>query len=187
MENFDAIQYKLPPELLRAAREADDVIRKAVEHVESSYLVHRQIDILRVEDVQGAASVSASELLRFISPLTRSIVHDSADNKPTTQQAISFSGVVGKNILRFVEQFFDQLRGIICRGRKGSLSTTSYSVIATLAQWLSSHTGIEPPLATAAATAILIAILEATKGAFCKMTASEAKKAFANASKPNSN
>jgi len=185
MENLDTPQYKLPPELLRAAKEADDVIRKAVEHVEGAYLVHRQIEILRIEDAQGFAKVSASELLRFISPLTRSIALDSADNRPMPQRGISLSGAVGRNILRFVEQFFDQLRDIICKGRKDTLSTTSHSAIAALALWLSSHAGIEAHLATAVATAILIAILTATKGAFCKMTAPEAKKALAKASSSN--
>jgi len=187
MDNFDTLQYKLPPELLRAAREADDVIRKAVEHVEGQYLVHRQIEILRIEDAQGTAKVSASELLRFISPLTRSIALDSADKRPTPQREISLSGAVGINILRFVEQFFDQLRDIICKGRKDTLSTTSHSAIAALAVWLSSHAGIEAHLATAVATAILIAILTATKGAFCKMTAPEAKKTLATASSPKDN
>jgi hypothetical protein len=181
MENFDTLHYKLTPELLRAAREADDVIREAVEQVQGSYLVHRQIEMLRIQDAQGTATVSASDLLRFISPLTRSIALDSADNKPRPQRGISLSGAVGRNILRFVDQFFDQLRDIICKGRKDTLSTTSHSAIAALAVWLSSHAGIEAHLATAVATAILIAILTATKGAFCKMTAPEAKRAIAKA------
>lgn len=43
------------------------------------------------------------------------------------------------------------------------------------------HLGVDEKAATAAATAILIAIMTATKGAFCKMTADEAKKAIAEA------
>jgi hypothetical protein len=195
VENFDAIQYRLPPELLRAASDADDVIRKAVQHVEGPYLMRRQIDVLLIEDAQGTVRVSASELLRFISPLTRSNGYDSADKMPTSQRGIaskrtlergiSLTSAPGTAILRFVEQFFDQLRSIICKGRKDTLSTTAHSAIAALAVWLSSHSGVEAHLATAVATAILIAILTATKGAFCRMTVAEAKQALANASKPN--
>jgi hypothetical protein len=184
MNDFDEPTYKLPPDLLRAAQEADETIRQAIQSVEGRYLVRRQIEVLRIQDEHGTASVSASELLQFLSPLTRSISHDSADGKPIPHRSMSLSGVVGNNILRFAEQFADQLRTVICKGKKDALSTTSYSAIAALATWLASHSGIEPHLATAVATAILIAVLTATKGAFCKMTAREAKEAFAKIAKP---
>ena len=91
---------------------------------------------------------------------------------------IKFVGSTGRNILRFIDLWLEELRGIICKGAK-SLSGTTHTLIVALSSRLATKFGVQPHIATAVATAILVAILTATKGAFCKMTAEQAKAALA--------
>jgi hypothetical protein len=188
MENYkdpiDGHSYALPPELLKAAQEEEGRIRGAIEHVEGNYLVHRQVLVLQFKDNLGVADITSSDLARFFSPLVRSRAHDSAAATPQGAPVVSLTDKAGKTILRFLSLYFDQIRDMVCKGNKKSLSAPAHAGLVALAGWLSSHLGVERHEATAAAAAILIAILIATKGAFCKMTASEAKSALDSAAKP---
>jgi hypothetical protein len=105
---------------------------------------------------------------------------DSATPTPLWTPEIKFGSKTAKSVLRFIELYLEELRRIICKGGKG-LSTTTKGGLVAVASWLAAKFGVLPHIATAVATAILVAALTATKGAFCKMTAERAKAALAAA------
>ncbi|SRR6266481_308119 len=181
MDNFDdplgTQAYVLPSDLISAAQERSWALSRSLEEISGAYLTHRQVTAIRFQDGSKTIDLSASEIARFLGQL-RPLAMDSATPTPRRAPEVRFVSTVGTHILRFVELFFEELRGIICKGAK-SLSGTTNTVIVALASWLATKLGVSPHIATAVATAILVAILTATKGAFCKMTAEQAKAALA--------
>ena len=87
------------------------------------------------------------------------------------------------SIKRLILHFFNNLRKLICprAGAKPTLSTGGQATIGGLSVWLAAHLGLAVGVATSLATAVLIVIATATKGAFCDMTAEMAKAAIQKA------
>lgn len=183
MENYDDPlsnqTYKLPADLVGVAQDASWKLSKSLEEISGGYLTQRQVTALTFQDGPKTIQMSAGEIARFLGQL-RPMAMDSATPIPRRDLVIGFAGTVGTNILRFIELWLEELRGIICKGAK-SLSGTTHTVIVALSSWLATKLGVQPHIAAAVATAILVAILTATKGAFCKMTAEQAKAALAAA------
>jgi hypothetical protein len=177
--------YTVPKDLLDEAKRTAYEFGHQLEYVESKYLVLRKF---RVGLSDESSDITSIELLDFLKQAGRSqnYVNDSAPDptKPTrppvvtTPPEISLQNKVGKVLLDFVLRFYEQIRDLICKGRKVPGATT-HTVIVALAVWLSQHAGINQPAVTALATAIMMAVATATKGAFCEMTAEAAKQAIA--------
>jgi hypothetical protein len=182
MDNYDAEPYKLPAELIGAAQEVGWKLARSLEEISGSYLVQRQEKGLAFQDGAKTIELSSGEIARFLNQL-RPLTLDSATPTKRRDPEIRFGSATATSILRFVELWMDELRGIICKGAK-ALSGTTHAVIVALSSWLATKLGVQPHIATAVATAILVAILTATKGAFCKMTAEQAKAALAAAAVP---
>jgi hypothetical protein len=180
MENHPP--YVLPRELTQVAAASEAEIRKAIQYVEGGYLLHREVTVLRIDEDGVAAELTASELARFLSYL-RPMTLDSGTPTKRTPPEPPLSSRAGKNILRFASLYFDEIRALVCKRKKQSLGTTTHAALVAIAGWLSSHFGVDSPAVTGVAAAILIAVLTATKGAFCKMTAPEAKAALVAAGK----
>jgi hypothetical protein len=174
--------YILPLDLTQAAAAAEAEIRKTIEHVEGGYLVHRQVAIIHIDENGVRAELTANELIAFLSYL-RPLTLDSATPTKRSTPEPKLSSPAGKSILKFTSLYFDEIRAQICKGKKQSLGTTTHAALVAIAGWLSSHFGMESPAVTGVAAAILIAALTATKGAFCKMKASDAKASIEAASK----
>jgi hypothetical protein len=173
--------YEIPPELSKAAREADALLRPMVQAVEGGYLIQRSIEVLKFQDAHGMASLSAADLLRFMEPLHLVIAMDSAKPIDRPKRDISLTGKTGIILLRFVKLSFVELQKIICKGSKTSLSDNTHAAIIGIAGWIAGHLGIAGNLATALATGMFITVAKATKGGFCKMTPAEIEKALAEA------
>lgn len=171
--------YKLPVDLVGAAQEESWKLSKSLQEISGGYLVQRQVTAITFPDGAQTIQLSAGDIARFLGQL-RPLALDSAESTSRPDLQIKFRGTVGANILRFIELWFEELRGIICKGAK-SLSGKTQTVIVAISSWLATKLGVQPHIATAIATAILVAILTATKGAFCKMTAEQAKAALAEA------
>jgi hypothetical protein len=144
--------------------------------------VHRQVAVLHIGEDGVRAELTASELVAFLSYL-RPLTLDSATLTKRTVPEPPLSSRAGKNILKFTSLDFDEIRALICKRKKQGLGTTAHAALVAIAGWLSSHFGMESPAVTGVAAAILIAALTATKGAFCKMTAPEAKAAVTAANR----
>jgi hypothetical protein len=174
--------YVLPDDLIREARDISSTLSRSIEEISGTFLVHRQVTAIIFQDGPKTVELSASEIARFLGQL-RHLTLDSATPTPRRTPEIKFIGTFGANILRFIEIFFEELRGIICKRAK-SLSGTSHTVIVALASWLAGKLGVAQPMATAVATAILVAVLTATEGAFCKMSTKEARASLGAVARP---
>jgi len=188
---FDDFSYRLPPELLQDAREADAALRRSIEHIEGRFLVHRAVTVVRFSDQDGKAQLTGSELLGFLMPFVHKEARDSAYRSGSRGDpgvvigdrgvSIKVKSAEGTNIRRFVELYFDEIRRRICKGGARNLSATTHAALVALASWLATHIGVYEKASTALAAAILISILSPTKGAFCRMSAEEAKAALKKA------
>jgi hypothetical protein len=91
--------------------------------------------------------------------------------------------IIPPSIKKFVLYFFNNLRKLICprAGTKPSLSTGGQAAITAIAVWIAGALGLAAHVATSLASAALILIATATKGAFCDMTAEMAKAAIKKA------
>jgi hypothetical protein len=91
--------------------------------------------------------------------------------------------IIPASIKKFVLYFFNNLRKLICSraGTKPSLSTGGQAAITAIAVWAAGALGLAAHVATSLASAALILIATATKGAFCDMTAEMAKAAIKKA------
>lgn len=125
--------YVLPDDLIREARDISSTLSRSIEEISGTFLVHRQVTAITFQDGPKTVELSASEIARFLGQL-RHLTLDSATPTPRHTPEIKFIGVVGANILRFIEIFFEDLRGIICKRAK-SLSGTTHTVIVALASW----------------------------------------------------
>lgn len=177
--------YALPSELLQEVREAEADLRKSVQHIEGRYLVYRQTPILEFPAGAGRVEITGADLLQFLQPLVKSIALDSAEGRGKPPRKIaSLKSVVARKILDFIMLEFEELRALICKDNKKKfpLSAKTTVAIAGLTHWAVDHMGVKEEFAKSIATSILVAVLTATKGAFCKMTAKEAMEALERAS-----
>jgi hypothetical protein len=97
-------------------------------------------------------------------------------------------GALASALYVFWWRFFDEIRDRVCVGGKSdsAIGPTASASIAALTHWIAGRFQIEAETAKALATGVLITIASATKGAFCKMTANEAKE-IATRTKPHFN
>lgn len=74
--------------------------------------------------------------------------------------------------------YFYDLREITCKTYKKTFLLSHQTTVAVvgLTHWLLQHFAMDDELAKSTAGAFVVAIVVATKGTFCKMTAQEAKK-----------
>lgn len=153
-------------------------MRRSIEYSDGRYLVHREVPILRFEGKSGAVVLQASDVLQVLSPLVRSITHDSAEPSPRRAPTVSFSSTAGKKFRDFIELSFYELRDRICKKNNKQVSANTTVAAASIAHWILPHFGMQEEYAKVTAAAILVALLSAPKGAFCKMTEKDAKAAF---------
>jgi hypothetical protein len=90
------------------------------------------------------------------------------------------SSKIPKPVRDFTVYFLINIRKIICpkSNNKLVLNAASTGMVGALALWLAKTFGITSEVAEAFASAVLITIATATKGAFCDMTAEMAKAAL---------
>lgn len=84
---------------------------------------------------------------------------------------------------RFILLFLSELRMLICKNTKAGRSTaksqtTTEGIATGMAAWIATKFGVSDPVALGIAAAVLLSILYATKGAFCKMTDAEVEKSL---------
>lgn len=84
---------------------------------------------------------------------------------------------------RFVLYFLSEIREVLCDDKKATQLSEASNVSATgmvaaFATWVGSKFDISDPAAIGIATAVLLTIVYATRGALCKMTDEEIKKSF---------
>ena len=91
--------------------------------------------------------------------------------------------IIPTSIKKFTLYFFINIRKLICpKGNaKPHLSAGGAGMVGGLAVLIAGHFGIVADVAKAIASAVLILIVSATKGAFCDMTAGAAKLAIKKA------
>src|ERR1700722_728156 len=75
----------------------------------------------------------------------------------------------------FFREFCTEIRTIICDKRASTAvgKSTGFSAKAAttaLAAWMTQHFGCSEPFAIGGAAVVLLVLMEATRGAFCKMT-----------------
>jgi hypothetical protein len=167
----DDTLYTMSDDLWRAAREAESELRKSVQALEGRYLVYRQIPLVTFSSSAGDVQLEASDLLRFLEPLVRASTYDSAEERAHSRRGGSFASAAGRKVREFIEVYVYELRNLICKRAKANFPVSSQTTIAIagLTHWLMEHFGVHAEYAKSLATGILVALLTATKGAFCKM------------------
>jgi hypothetical protein len=174
--------YALPPDLRHAAQAAADDLRKRIQYIDGNYLVERDEAVLLFDPTGSSIELKSRDLMHFLS-LNRKRTLDSVDGGKNVPEENRLAGKAGQAILRIVVVYFDELRKLICKGKKGSVGAATQGVIAALVTWLTGHMGVDQHAATGVAVGILITLLSATKGAFCRLTEDHAKALLADASK----
>jgi hypothetical protein len=93
------------------------------------------------------------------------------------------SSRIPKPVRDFAIHFLVNIRKVICPKAKNKvvLGAASTGIVGALALWLVRTFGITSEVAETFASAVLITIATATKGAFCDMTADMTKAALKNA------
>ncbi len=176
MPDNESLEYSLPSDLISLAARKSSEISKSLEEIRGGFLTHRQLTALRFDAGIGPEEISASEVARFLGQL-RTMAFDSAEPAPSRPKTVSLSGIVGTKLSQFIDYFFLEIRNVICKGPKRP-SVPASAVVTELAHWLVTQMGVAGALGDGVAIAILLAVLTATKGAFCKMTEAEAKAAL---------
>jgi hypothetical protein len=182
MNISDDSPYGLPKELLRAASDATAQLRRSLEYVDGGFLLQRETRVLEFKTGAGnVVALRGNDLLNFLQPLVSTPTFDSAT--PTSRPpaaGVSLATTAGKKMRDFVELYFYELRALVCKKNKKTfpVSPGTTVAIAGVTHWLLEHFGIQEEYAKTMATAILVALLTATKGTFCKMTENEAKAAL---------
>jgi hypothetical protein len=179
MNRHDEVPYILPPELLEDAKEADARLRKSIEYVDHGMLLHRRVLVPQFKTADGdQINLYGADLLAFLQPVVSSRTTDSATQQGQPQpQSLSFVAASGQKILSFIRTYFYQLREIICKRLKKNFPLSHHTTVAIVGvtHWLLQHFGVDDELAKSTASAIVVALVAATKGTFCKMTAKEAE------------
>ena len=167
----------LPRELVGAAVESQAALRKVVEHVDGGYLVVRNVPLI-------AGEISATDLYWFLSPVARHGTFDSIEGRPQAAAGVSLHSPAGTVIAAFIRRFFKRIRDAICGPKKSTaLGVSAVGAAASLARFIAEHFGLQEEMAKAVATSVLVAILVATKGAFCDVTEEKALKAILEAAR----
>jgi len=166
--------YEIPDELRREARDAEAVLRKSLTQVSGKFLTVRHVPIARLRD---GTEVTAHNFLQFLEPLTRATALDTERGPILPSQSVARL-VVGRLIIRFVIEFFDLIRKWVCKNGKKNfpLSHKATFGITSLAHEMASHFGVHAEVGKAMAASVMLLLLWAFKGAFCRVTASEAMK-----------
>lgn len=168
----DIPKYALPRELLIIVSEARSVLENRTEGVDGTTIV-------RLED---GWSIGAHDLEDFLEPVSARHTLKSIKSDKPFHGKISFQDTSGKLVVEFIKRFFKKIRDVICGpNKKTALTAQVLTGVTALVHWLMENFGIKEELAKAFAAAILIAILTATKGAFCEMTEERALKAVLSA------
>ncbi len=173
--------YVLPLDLRDAAEAAADDLRKQIHYIERDYLVERDVTVLLFDQTGTPIELKVGDLMRFLS-LNRKRTLDSADAGKQVTEENPHASRASQTVLRIVVVYFDELRKLICKGKKGSLGAATQGAIAGIAAWLIGVLGVDQHAATGVAVAILITLLSATKGAFCRLTEEQAKALLTEAS-----
>src|SRR5580704_2163876 len=169
--------YELPSELIYQARESWRWLRERSDEVVGNFLERKEFPVLY--EINPASPnmprwyINNTDLLDFLAPVTQSSAVDSAESRQKITKSISFKTKAGVVILQFIRLFFDEIRKLICKSNKTNFSVGKEMALAltSLAHWLAAHFGIVEELAKVTASAVLVAIASATKGAFCRLTA----------------
>ena len=177
MDELPKRPYALPRELVSAAVESQAALRKVVEHVDRGHLVVRNVPLI-------AGEISATDLYWFLLPVARPRAFDSIEGRPQAAAGVSLHSPAGKVIAAFIRRFFKRIRDAICGPQKSAaLGASAVGAAASLARFVAGHFGLQEEMAKAVATSVLVAILMATKGAFCDVTEEKALKAILDAAR----
>jgi hypothetical protein len=173
MNGHDQPAFALPRDLLRAAAESEAHLTKLIQHVEGKYLVTRDFTLYEFTD---ESALKASDLQKFLSPITRVRGLDSKDAPVPPRAQWSLKTASWRVIAEFIKRFFKKIRDLICGPKtKGyKLSHTSVGALAGLAEWIMHELHFSTEMAKALACTILIGILSASKGTICEMTEEKA-------------
>ncbi len=173
--------YALPPELVKAAREAEAELRKSIGRAPREYVTHGSGPSLVFSNEGNKIIVSRNDIVDFLGPLVRIDMSATKEREgePKPKREVSFASVAGNKVLEFIEVQFYELRALICKKNKTSFPSKTVIALSGITDLLMKHFGLESVFAGTTAVSILVAILTATKGAFCKMTDAQAKAVFA--------
>jgi hypothetical protein len=110
-------------------------------------------------------------------PVSDAVRYRNASKAIRASRAGGFLRQTGNSIAELISLFFEELRNIICKKRTGEgKAVVKGSTISSIATMLLNYFHITAVYATAVATAILFAIYNAGKKAFCRMRDKEAVK-----------
>ena len=141
--------------------------------------------MLKFNEGGARREISNRDLMDFLSPVVRQMTFDSAEHVRVPASAAPFKSRAGRVIVHFIELFFDEIRKKICKANKTNFSVGAQmaAALTALAHWVADHFGIASELAKVSASAVLIVIATATKGAFCRLTAKGALEAILSAAR----
>jgi hypothetical protein len=177
MDEIPGTSYILPIELVSAAVESQAKLRKVVEHFDDGHLVVRNVPLI-------AGEMSATDLYWFLAPVARQRASRVIEGRPQAAAGVSLHSPAGKVIAAFIRRFFKRIRDAICGPKKNTaLGVSAMGAAASLARFIAEHFGLQEEMAKAVATSVLVAILMATKGAFCDVTEEKALKAIIEAAR----
>jgi hypothetical protein len=178
-------QYAIPGELLHEARDAERLLREKSQRVEGRYLTLRTFPVLQFNEKGSRGQISNRDLMEFLSPPARQRAFDSAAPAHVPVSDVPFKSRAGRVIVHFIELFFEEIRRKICKSNKTNFSVGAHmaAALTALAHWLADRFGIASELAKVSASAVLIAIATASKGAFCRLTAEGALEAILTAAR----
>jgi hypothetical protein len=172
--------YSLPADLVQLATKVDEAITSSINYTSGGFLVRREIPIFSFNGITSTVTLNGTDIVDFLSPLLHARTRDAVGAVPPPQK-LSFTTHAGRKVLEIIETYFYELREIICKSNKARFPISSRTTIAVagLTHWFLQNFGITEEWAKSVAATILVAILAATKGTFCKMTMKEAKTALA--------
>jgi hypothetical protein len=124
MDNYDDQPYTLPAELNNEAQDIGWKLARSLDQLSGCYLVQRQETALTFQDGSRTIQMSSGDIARFLNQL-RPMALDSVDT-PKQDLRVKFGGATGSNILRFIELWLEELRGIICKGCKEAVGNDTY-------------------------------------------------------------
>jgi hypothetical protein len=177
MDEMPKTQYILPRELVSAAVESQVALRKVVEQIDRGHLVVRNVPLI-------AGEITATDLYWFLSLVARHRAFDSIEGRAQSAAGVALHSPAGKVIAAFIRRFFKRIRDAICGPKKrAALGVSAMGAAASLARFIAEHFGLQEEMAKAVATSVLVAILMATKGAFCDVTEEKALKAILEAAR----
>ena len=114
--------YALPPELVKAAREAEAELRKSIGRAPREYVTHGSGPSLVFSNEGNKIIVSRNDIVDFLGPLVRIDMSATKEREgePKPKREVSFASVAGNKVLEFIEVQFYELRALICKKNKTS-------------------------------------------------------------------